>query len=148
MRRSPRLAFLLAVPFALVAVGCGSSSSGPTTPPADTGTKPDTAVSDTPAGDSTRETGDGLTVMVGQGGLTFSPATLSVKVGDTVTWKWAGSGHSVTSGSACTADKKFDSGAPAGTGTTFTFKFDTAGDFPYFCVPHCAAGMTGTITVK
>jgi plastocyanin len=80
----------------------------------------------------------------------FTPATLTVKVGDTVTWKWAGGTHNVVSGSNCMSDGVYTSGAPNGTvGNTFTQKYDKAGTFDFFCNPHCASsGMKGTVTVQ
>ena len=76
----------------------------------------------------------------------FTPQTVTIKVGETVAWKWAGGTHNVTSGTSCTADTKFRSGDPA-SGGSFDRKFDTAGTFPYFCEPHCGAGMTGEVIV-
>ena len=95
-------------------------------------------------------------VKVGEGGLVFSPSTLTIKVNETVRWQWAASGHSVTSGSACTADSKFcspgDTSCATGTtsiaGAIYEHKFTTAGAFPYFCTPHCISGMVGTVTVS
>ena len=118
------------LPFAaFIVLGCSSSSADPPATPSDTGTTPNV-------------------IMVGQGGTVFVPSTLTVKVGQTVTWKWAASGHSVTSGdsAACTPDSKFDSTILA-TGATFTQKFDTAGTVNFFCLPHCGAGMKGSIIV-
>jgi len=94
-------------------------------------------------------------VSVGEGGFAFAPSTLTIKVGDTVCWQWKAGGHSVTSGTGCVADNKFcsPSDTSCSTGTTslsgdiYEHKFTTAGAFPYFCTPHCLAGMTGTVTV-
>lgn len=94
-------------------------------------------------------------VTVGSGGLSFSPSTLTINVGETVRWVWAGSGHNVVSGTAA-ADNKFCSPndtscatAPtSASGTTYSHTFTTAGAYPYFCAPHRLAGMTGTITVQ
>ncbi|MFS8636890.1 MAG: plastocyanin/azurin family copper-binding protein [Gemmatimonadota bacterium] len=33
-------------------------------------------------------------------------------------------------------------------GHTFEHTFENAGDFPYYCVPHQSAGMTGRIVVQ
>jgi plastocyanin len=97
------------------------------------------------------------TVTVGPGGGTsFSPATLTVPVGTTVTFRFASSGHNVVSGDDCTADGAFCSpgdtscaSAPTSpSGTTYTHRFDSAGTFPYFCTPHCVQGMVGTIVVQ
>lgn len=98
------------------------------------------------------------TVVVGPNGmLVFSPATLSIHVGDTVQWTWASSGHSVNSGSSnCISDDRFcspnDSNcaqAPSSNqGATYSHTFTAPGTYPYFCRPHCDLGMVGTITVE
>jgi len=65
-------------------------------------------------------------------GFGFSPATLTIRPGTTVTWKNMSSvPHTVTSDDGQT----FDSGniAPGG---TFTFKFTVAGSYPYHCNIH------------
>ena len=77
----------------------------------------------------------------------FSPAQVKIKVGETVRWTWGGGVHNVVSGTSCTDDGKFKSGAPVG-GGTFDQKFETAGTFPYFCTPHCSMGMTGEVIVE
>lgn len=81
---------------------------------------------------------------------TFTPATLTIKVGETVTWKWAGGTHNVVSGASCTSDNAYTSGAPTSTvGNVFTHTYTTAGQFPYFCNPHCSnSAMQGVITVQ
>lgn len=97
-----------------------------------------------------------MTVNVGPGGgRTFDPKNVTVKVGDTVKWVWMSSNHNVVSGTAA-ADDKFCSPmdmncatAPLSiAGATYSHKFTAAGTFPYFCKPHLAAGMTGSVTVQ
>jgi plastocyanin len=102
--------------------------------------------------------------MVGAGNsFSFSPQTVNINVGDTVTWNWVSTTipHTVTSGAPGAADGKFCS-VPAGTpmnATTcnsasyaqtapasFSQTFSTAGTFPYFCEIH-GAMMTGTVVV-
>src|SRR5688572_24458040 len=61
----------------------------------------------------------------------FSPQSVTIKVGQTVRWTWAGGSHNVVSGSSCTANGTFKSGAPQA-GGSFDQKFETAGSFPYF----------------
>lgn len=74
----------------------------------------------------------------------FSPATLTVPVGTTVTWQFAGpTPHSSTADAAST--EKWDSGVLA-SGKTYTHRFNTAGSFPYHCDPH--PYMKGTIVVR
>ncbi|HVJ93956.1 MAG TPA: plastocyanin/azurin family copper-binding protein, partial [Labilithrix sp.] len=78
----------------------------------------------------------------------FSPAQVTIKVGQTVRWKWSGASHNIVSGPDCDAnDGKFTSGEPA-TGGVFDKKFETAGTFPYYCEPHCSMGMKGTVIVE
>jgi plastocyanin len=97
------------------------------------------------------------TVVVGpDGGLTFSPSSLSIHVGDTVEWTWSSSGHNVVSGTDCTADDQFCSPADStcaqaplsSQGTSYAHTFTAEGTYPYFCSQHCGSGMVGTITVE
>lgn len=87
-------------------------------------------------------------VTVAPGGtLTFSPSVTNINVGDQVTWTWAATlGHTSTSGNPCTANGLWSSGGLS-SGQTFTFTFNSAGNFPYFCSPHCSFGMTGEVIV-
>jgi len=72
----------------------------------------------------------------------FSPGDLTIEVGDTVTWTNLDSfSHTATSTSG---PASFDSGNLA-TGDTFSFTFDTAGMYEYFCEIH--PNMIGSITV-
>jgi LPXTG-motif cell wall-anchored protein len=85
-------------------------------------------------------------------GFTFSPAAITVHVGDTVTWQHDGSStmHSVTAD-----DGSFDSGPNCpptclGANATFSHTFTTAGAFRYYCKIHGGPGgigMSGTVTV-
>src|SRR5260370_23605876 len=82
----------------------------------------------------------------------FSPSTLTITAGQTVTWSWAGSlFHNVhsgtTNGSSCFAGGPLNSGATQNSGTYGPIQFTVAGTYPYFCDPHCTF-MTGSITVN
>lgn len=79
----------------------------------------------------------------------FTPSDVTVAPGDTVHWTWAGGNHSVTSGpDTCVADGRFDSGVQSSGDFSWTVPAGQAsGVVPYFCIPHCVGGMTGTITV-
>lgn len=78
----------------------------------------------------------------------FTPASITIKVGQTVRWTWAGGAHNVVSGPDCgTEDGAFKSGSPVA-GGTFDHKFEAAGTFPYYCTPHCQMGMTGEVIVE
>ena len=90
------------------------------------------------------------THLVDQVGHTFVPANIVVEPGDIVEWRWADSSHTVTSGSPCTPDGRFDEPlTDSNSLVSFTVPLDEPnGDIPYFCIPHCEVGMTGTITVQ
>ena len=88
-----------------------------------------------------------VTIMTdSSGSFAFSPATLTISVGTTVTWtNTTGAPHTVTSDDG----KSFDSGinTPIGAqGGTFSFTFTKAGTFAYHCQFHTF--MMGTIIVK
>ena len=73
--------------------------------------------------------------------FSFTPASLTIAAGSTVTWKNDGQ---VTH--TATADgTEFDSGNLA-SGASFAHTFNTKGTFKYHCAIH--ASMTGTITVQ
>ena len=81
----------------------------------------------------------------------FSPASVTIAAGDSVTWRWEGShSHSVTQGTTPNASEDpsrlFDS--PIKSSGTFGYRFTSQGTVPYFCRPHFALGMKGTITVQ
>lgn len=71
----------------------------------------------------------------------FSPQTLTVSVGDTVTWVFEdrGMAHDVVAD-----DYSFRSSLM--TTGQFTHTFDTAGTYDYHCTPH--PDMTATIIVE
>lgn len=117
------------------------------------------------AGTVTSGWGDRITVVQG-----FDPATISIKVGETVTWKNATAyePHTVTFKSTFKPGEEAASAAPAGdksgssyTGgftnsgffgpapffpaPTFSLKFPKAGTFDYVCAIH--PGMKGTVAV-
>jgi plastocyanin len=84
----------------------------------------------------------------------WEPAQVTVRPGDTVTFKVAGGAtHPVGSGTAPPGDKKFDASGcqlkqMTNVGDTCTVKFPKEGSFPFFCEVHFALGMTGTVTVS
>jgi plastocyanin len=82
----------------------------------------------------------GATHAIEIGDGSFSPASLTVTVGDTVTWTNADdSPHTVTASGGA-----FDSGN-LDAGGTFSHTFDEAGSFTYVCLYHDE--MVATITV-
>src|SRR5438132_880291 len=86
----------------------------------------------------------------------FFPNFLVIYTGISVLCKFLSDGHDVVSGSSCRADNQFCSPddancsfAPnAEPGERYTHVFNSAGTFNYFCQPHCADGMTGTVIVQ
>ena len=77
------------------------------------------------------------------------PSTISVNVGDTVTWYNADTAaHTVTSGTSVdppSAGAVFDSSLFM-SGTSFSHTFSQAGEYPYFCIVH--PWMTGLVLVE
>jgi len=121
MNRKLRVALLALAIVVLATVGvmAGCSSSTSTPPPAGSPGAAGTAVS--------------------IANFAFSPASLTVKVGDSVTWKNDDStAHTV-------AFAAFDSGSIA-PGASYSHKFDSAGTFDYKCSIH--PSMTGTVIVQ
>ena len=82
--------------------------------------------------------------------LSYDPEELTVPAGTTVQWIHDDTViHTVTSGESDGTrgipDGTFDSGNMAN-GDTFSFTFDRAGEYPYYCTPH--PWMIGTIIVE
>jgi plastocyanin len=83
----------------------------------------------------------------------FSPKDLTISVGDTVEWVNVGNNqHTTTSGSGCAENGLWNSGTLSNN-QKFMVIFDAGhvsqtGTIPYFCIPHCALNMTGSVTVN
>ena len=108
--------------------------------------------------------GSGGPKTVSMVGLEYRPRRVSVGIGGTVEWvNDSDIGHSVTAyedrlpeGAAYFATGGFETEAAAradieggliGAGETYAHTFETAGEHPYFCVPHEGSGMTGVVAV-
>lgn len=75
-------------------------------------------------------------------GLTFSPAELRIKAGDTVIWTNKDSvGHTVTSDSGTELDSSLLSQSQ-----TYSHTFNQKGTFSYHCTPH--SFMKGKVVVE
>jgi plastocyanin len=151
MPRAPRAATTVAAALALALLlsRCDSQSSS--------------SSSSTPATDAGPTVAAGV---VDPAGFSFSPTDQTVNVGDTVTWRFASSGHNVVSGTVatdggttCAPDGQFCSPsdancasaglAPAGASYRHAFTTAPGSGAPhvYFCTAHCATEK-GTITVR
>ena len=96
--------------------------------------------------------------IVNQAGVSFSPANVTVKAGDTVRWVWSNGNHTVTEGTdgIVNGNEAFHSALNAGT-STFEVTFDSAflaanprtdNTYHYFCVPHFTLfDMKGKVVV-
>lgn len=100
-----------------------------------------------------------VTVHVGPNNtMSFSQASVTIHIGDTVRWVWDTGFHTVTSGDGTTgtADGKFCSpndqncSNPSGSSANATYQhtFTRAGTFTYFCSFHWPMGMTGEVKVE
>lgn len=104
---------------------------------------------------STEKAVDGDVTLVS---LNFMPETLTVSVGDTVTWvNGEPITHTITSGTFSDVDETTGlRGSEAADGVfdeklsekggTFSYTFETAGTFQYFCDIH--DGMNATVVVE
>ena len=96
--------------------------------------------------DERAESPQPLAVAAASGAVTiadfsFSPGTITIDQGDTVTW----TNNGPTPHSATANDGSFDTGIfPAGQSRSHTF--DQSGSFSYFCTPH--PYMKGTVVVR
>lgn len=78
----------------------------------------------------------------------FEPASLSIKVGDTVKWTCTQGSHNVNGTTATFPSNPESFGNSVGSGWVFSHTFMTAGEYQYQCDPHVALGMTGGIAVS
>jgi plastocyanin len=115
MRRS-LVSLLAAGAVAVLAMSCGGSSSNKSSnsPPAN------------------------ATVVVAKN-IAFNPPTVTIKAGETVTWKFDDSGvaHNVTGEGLRSSDM---------TSGVFSHTFSRAGDYKYDCTIH--SGMNGEVIVQ
>ena len=120
----------------LVLAGCGGGSS-------DGGGTPTSAV----------EVVDCSTIQTPAATVTalssaFTPTTVTIPVNGVVRWTSASAlAHTVTSGTAPSADGKFNESLNTN-GSSVCLKFTAAGTYNYYCTFHYAMGMTGVVTVQ
>ena len=76
--------------------------------------------------------------------------TAKITVGESVQWQWVTGFHTITNGTGGSdpgAGSLFDQPSDSGH-LTFTFTFNTAGTFPFFCRFHELNNMRGVVVVK
>jgi plastocyanin len=110
----------------------------PAAPVTPSSTSPDTSPTSSP---DTNQLTEPANFEVSTAGRAFNPATLEIAVGDTVTWI----NDDDTEHTATAFDGAFDSGELA-EGESFSFIFDTPGEFEYRCLFH--SEMQGAIVVR
>jgi|SRR5690242_2145861 plastocyanin len=124
-----RILLALCAVVALAAAGCGGSNSSSTSTASSSGASTAAASS------------SGGAVTIKMQNIAFDPKSVTVKVGQKVTWTNEDTvDHNVTSQSGETI--KSDN---FGKGGTFSFTPKTAGTIKYVCTIH--PGMTATLTV-
>jgi plastocyanin len=119
---------------------CASPASG--APPAQTTETAPPTEATAPAASPTEATGQ---VQIVMRNVAFMPKEITVPVGTTVVWTNQDSfEHTVTSGTRGNPSGLFDTRVAAG--GSFSFTFDKAGTYSYYCSIH--SGMNGTVVVK
>ncbi|WAB84146.1 plastocyanin/azurin family copper-binding protein [Microcella daejeonensis] len=142
--RQSRLLAILAIPAALIVLsGCAGAPTGGAPSTESSSSQPESG-----GDEATAEQGDDEVITIG---LEFMPETITVPVGTTVTWTNGETiGHTITSGAwgdvnestglrgSQTPDGLFDHklAAMGSEGDSFSYTFDEAGEFPYYCQPH------------
>ena len=81
------------------------------------------------------------------GSTGFSPSTLNITEGDTVTFVNTGGNHNVNGTTITFPSNPESFGNAVSSGWTFQHVFQTAGSYNYHCDPHSGMGMTGSIIV-
>ena len=81
-------------------------------------------------------------VVASSGDYIFTPSTVAVQQGGSVTWTFGGLEHTVTFANASGAPANIDSGY----GTAVSRTFGSTGDFSYVCTIH--VGMSGKVIVR
>lgn len=80
------------------------------------------------------------TVTVNVQNFQYTPKTITIKAGDTVTWV----NNDVVRHTATSNDGVFDGDLPSK--GSYSYTFTEAGTYPYYCAPHPT--MKGTVIVE
>jgi plastocyanin len=164
MQRTSRRRFIAGigtVSATVIGAGCtnsndGNNSSGETTASSDTGNGDSPT---TTAGGGGSETS---TIAAGpNGNLVFTPETIEIPLGGTVTWNFKSPGHNVSAKPKASEEVELPPGAEpfasysdgksyqiVSEGKSYSHTFETPGKYVYICVPHVSSGMIGTVNVS
>ena len=122
--------FVVLLTIGLLGAACGGGDSATTTTAA-----PGSGTSSSSGGAG----GDEVQVIMTN--ISYDPETVTIKVGDTVTWvNEDAPQHDVVADNGEFKSDLFDKGG------TFSFTFTEAGTYPYHCSVH--SGMKGTVIVQ
>jgi halocyanin-like protein len=92
-----------------------------------------------------------VTVAVGADGnggtFAFSPKSLWIDPGTTVTFNWVSDNHNVVPEEVPDGASWEGNSTIQNTGASYEFTFEEGGIFKYFCEPHLSLGMKGGIAV-
>ena len=83
-------------------------------------------------------------------GNSFSPSSITIAQGDTITWTNGGGFHNINGNQATYASnpESFGNGGAASSSWTYQYVFNTPGSYTYQCDPHAGQNMVGTIQVN
>jgi plastocyanin len=142
---SPALLLIALIMASACSAGGADPEPSTTEAPATTAAASTTLGASTTIAASTTAGGGAATTSVGVSDFAFSPSTVTISVGDSVAWNLTDGTHTTTSGTAPDGDglwsETLDPNAP------FTFTFEEAGEYPYFCRFH-PDFMTGMVIVE
>lgn len=110
----------------------------------------DRAIKGTPGAANTVECQNRADYVVAVSSNVFTPAVLTIKVGETVKWENQGGFHNVNGSQDVYPDnpESFTSGSPSSSAWVYEYTFNTVGEYDYQCDPHVGFGMVGKIIVE
>lgn len=133
---------VVTIALALFNAGCGGDDDNASTTPPPTNTNTNTNTTNTTNTNATAVTVSIPQGATGMGAAAYGTNPLRIQAGTKVTWVNNDSmAHTATSGTGA-----WDSGSIA-PGQQYSFTFNDAGVYPYFCAIHGQASMSGTIEV-
>jgi plastocyanin len=129
----------------VVGSGCTGSSPGTTTT----------------ATDNSNDSGPTEIAAGPNGNLVFTPKNVEISIGETVTWNFKSGGHNVSAKPKDHPEIKIPDGAEpfasyeghksyqiVPKGESYSYTFETPGEYTYVCIPHTSSGMIGTVMVS